>query len=338
MNTSAHRSDAHRPSHDVRRARRAFLLVGLIAPIVIAALALIPIAGWLPELPGQVVTHWGPNGPDGFGSPVMYVWMQVIIGFGTPVLLASPVLFVAREAWGFVGRFLGALSLGFAAFISVAMAGSVALQRGDGDPDGIGIVLVLATTGLLVFGALGWFLQPRVTVRAPAAEAAQLGLAPGERAAWFGTVAIGRAGAAILVLAVLLLVCSTIWMLVLSEPLGFWVMAAVTVFVIALVAATLVFRVRISQAGLRVRSVIGWPRWEIPAADITGVQVVDVNPMAEFGGWGVRVGLDGRMGIVLRTGEGIQVTRRQGRPLVVTIDDAATAASVLNATVKGVNS
>lgn len=338
MNTSEHRPDELRRPDEVRRARRAFLVVGFFVPVIIAVLALIPILLWLPDLPDQVVTHWGPNGPDGFGSPTMYIWMQVIIGLSMPALLAGPVLVVAREAWGFVGRLMGALSLGFAAFISVAMAGSVALQRGDGDPDGIGIVLAFATTALLVLGVLGWFLQPRVTVRAPAAEAVRLDLAPGERAAWFGTVAMGRAGVVILTLAVLLLVCSTIWMLATGELVGFWITAAVTVFVIALVAATLVFRVRISSAGLRVRSVIGWPRWDVPAADIAGVQVVDVNPMAEFGGWGVRIGLDGRMGVVLRTGEGIQVARRQGRPLVVTIADAATAASVLRTTVKGVNS
>ncbi|MGO1855147.1 MAG: DUF1648 domain-containing protein, partial [Microbacteriaceae bacterium] len=67
MNTPAPRSD------DVRRARRAFLLVGFVAPIVIAAIALTLILIWLPELPEQVVTHWGSDGPDGFGSRDTYV-------------------------------------------------------------------------------------------------------------------------------------------------------------------------------------------------------------------------------------------------------------------------
>lgn len=325
-------------SVEVRRARRAFLIVGLVAPIVVAVVALIPILIWLPELPDQVVTHWGADGPDGFGSPTMYAWMQVIIGVGTPLLLALPVLAVARDAWGPVGRFMGALSLGFAAFISIAMAGSVAMQRGDGALDGIGIVLAASTTGMLVLGVLGWFLQPRVIVRAPAAAASRLDLAPGERAAWFGTVAIGRAGGIILAVAVLIMVCSAVWMLAASELLGFWITAGVALLVSALVAATFVFRVRISAAGLRVRSLLGWPRWDVPASDITDVQVVEVDPMTEFGGWGVRIGLDGRMGVVLRAGEGIQVTRRKGRPFVVTVDDATTAASVLNTAAEGAES
>ncbi len=43
------------------------------------------------------------------------------------------------------------------------------------------------------------------------------------------------------------------------------------------------------------------------------------------------MGIDGRFGIVLRTGEGIEATREDDRVMVVTIDDAATAAAVLSA-------
>ena len=58
-----------------------------------------------------------------------------------------------------------------------------------------------------------------------------------------------------------------------------------------------------------------------------------VDPAAEFGGWGFRLGLDGRFGIVLHAGEAIQVERRHGRPLVVTVDDAQTGAGLLAALV-----
>ena len=52
--------------------------------------------------------------------------------------------------------------------------------------------------------------------------------------------------------------------------------------------------------------------------------------MAEFGGWGYRVGRGGRVGVVLRTGEALQVQRTGGRAFVVTVDDAATGAALLN--------
>jgi len=57
-----------------------------------------------------------------------------------------------------------------------------------------------------------------------------------------------------------------------------------------------------------------------------------VDPMGQFGGWGLRWGPAG-FGVVLRTGEGIEVRRRSGKTLTVTVDDAATGAALLNALV-----
>ncbi|WP_194420097.1 DUF1648 domain-containing protein [Microbacterium abyssi] len=332
MNTPA-------PRHDgIRSARRAFLVVGLVAPLVFTAIATVLILMWLPDLPDRVVTHWGPGGPDRYGGPVVFVWLQVGIGVLLPLLMTIPVLVAAKQSWGIVCRFLGAVSLGTSALLAVASVASVAVQRGsDGATAETGVLMAAAFAALALFGVIGWFLQPNVTMAAGAGQrsASPLALAPGEKAAWFGTATMGRTGIIILMAAVLLLVCTTIWMVVLDEIVGAWIATVVTVLVVVLIGATLVFRVRVGSSGLLVRSIVGRPRWIIPANDITNVQVIDVNPMAEFGGWGLRIGVDGRMGIVLRTGEGLQVTRTSGRPFVVTIDDARTAAAVLTAAVSG---
>lgn len=332
MNTAAHRPK------DVRSARRAFLLVGLLVPIVIALVGVVLILIWLPDLPDQVVTHWGADGPDGFGSPDIYVWMQLLVGVGIPLLMTLPVLAMTGDSWGGTARFLGAASLGGSALVTVASAGSVATQRGGSDGSGIGVVFAIGFSAMLVLGVIGWFVQPRVTTAQPAGDVAQLILAPGEKAAWFGTAAMGRPGIVVLILAVGLLISSTIWMTALGESSAVWITVIVTVLVLALIAMTLIFRVQVNSAGLSVRSVVGWPRWNISTSEIADVQVVHVNPMAEFGGWGLRIAVDGRRGVVLRTGEALQVTRHTGRVFVVTIDDAATAASVLSAAVKGVKS
>ena len=322
---------------DLRRARLAFLLVGLAAPILIGVAALVPILIWLPELPDQVVTHWGPNGPDGYGTPDMYVWMQLLVGLGVPLLLTLPVLAMMREAWGATCRLLAAVSLGTSVLIAVGSAGSVAVQRGGASGEGIGVIMAIGFSAMLVFGLIGWFLQPKVTFAPQTGRTPQLRLAPGERAAWFGTAAMGRPGIIGLIIAILIMSIATAWVFVADTGVG-WIMAGATLLVIILVATSLVFRVRVNADGLRVRSVAGWPRWNIPASDIADVRVVAVNPMGDFGGWGLRIAVDGRMGVVLRTGEGLQVTRRNGRRFVVTIDDAATAASVLSTAVKGVTS
>ena len=58
--------------------------------------------------------------------------------------------------------------------------------------------------------------------------------------------------------------------------------------------------------------------------------VIDVSPLRDFGGWGWRVGHGGRTGIVLRSGEALLVEQTGGRSLVITVEDAAQGAALLN--------
>ncbi|MDQ0644846.1 DUF1648 domain-containing protein [Microbacterium murale] len=317
---------------DVRRARRAFLVVGLVVPIVITAVATALIAAWLPDLPDQITTHWGPEGPNGYSSPTVFVWVQAVLGLAIPLLLTLPILVLMKNSWGVTCRLLAAVSLGTSALLCVAFVGSVAMQRESVSAAwGIGPVLALGFGALILLGLIGWFVQPNVTTstaRISDEASPHLRLAPGEKVAWFGTAAMGRPGIISLAVSVLILCATTVWVFMIGDG-SWWILALVTLLVVALIATTLVFRVRVSSVGLRVRSAIGWPRWNIAASEIADVKVVQVVPMAEFGGCGLRFAVDGRTGIVLRTGEALQVTRNTGRVFVVTIDDARTAASVL---------
>lgn len=338
-------NDTGRMTDAVRRSRTAFLWVGLIAPLVILGLAAAIVVAWLPELPDPVAIHWGPDGVNGFASQWGYIAMIIGIGGGLVVFDAALAMNAHRlpqssakptvAPWSATARFMGAVNLGLSAMIAFIAVAGAALQRGLADAAGTGSIAGWAAIGfviLVVFAVLGWFMQPR----SPRSAAQQgmptesMPLADSERAAWFGTSAMGRPGVIVLVSAVLLLIATTVWVFAMDGAMG-WILAAVTVLLVALIASTLVFRVRVNADGLRVRSIAGWPRWNIPASQIADARVVQVDPMGEFGGWGVRIAVDGRRGIVLRTGEGLQVTRRDGRVLVITIDDARTAAAVLAA-------
>ena len=110
-----------------------------------------------------------------------------------------------------------------------------------------------------------------------------------------------------------------------------WLLGAVGVLLLVLAATTVAFHVRVDDSGLSVDSVLGLPRFRLRLADIASAAAVDVNPMGEFGGWGLRLSVDRRFGVVLRQGEAIEVTRGNGRRFVVTVDDAATGAALLQA-------
>lgn len=328
---------------DVRRALAAFRWTGLILPLGLLALAEVVIAGWLTELPDPAATHWGAEGVDGFG-PRWMVLLNPLIGAAVVLLLAGIVLLSARSPgkadggrlqWSTTGRFLGAMNLGAGAFIALLALVTAGVQRGLADaadtPDIAGWMLVSAavSVGLAV---VGWFLQPAVTtppVSAQPATADTLVLSGTERAAWFGSVTLARSGRIVVGSGVLVLLGTTVFAVAHSGWGAAVVQLVSTVLVLLLSGTMLAFRVRVTAKGLQVRSLIGWPNTRIPLDDIAKIEVVPVNPFGEFGGWGWRYGLDGRRGVVLRNGEGLQVTRRSGKVFVVTVDGAEEAAAVL---------
>ncbi|KQR38965.1 DUF1648 domain-containing protein [Microbacterium sp. Leaf159] len=332
---------------EIRRARTAFWWVGVIVPLALLVLASIVVLSWLPEVPDPAAIHWGLDGADGFGPRWTPLALLVGLGGGTVLLFAVIALFSHRlpqrgaaaptpqPQWSATARLLGAASLGTAGMMSMLAIASTAAQRGLADAaDAADITLwvpvfLLAMAGL---GIAGWFLQPSVPVSSDSTgdAAAPLPLADHERAVWMKTVTVARGGQVVLGIGVFIVVAMSVLLLAQGIAAG-WITAAVAVVLLVLVATSLTFRVRASAAGLRVRSIAGWPRVDIPAAEIASTRAVQVDPFAEFGGWGYRFGLDGRRGIVLRKGDAVEVTRTNGRVFVVTVDDAATAASVLAA-------
>ncbi len=153
-------------------------------------------------------------------------------------------------------------------------------------------------------------------------------LAPGERAAWLRTVTMSRGGMIAIVAVTVVFAVTAVWLAFTSGELA-GVFALLALLFVVLLLATSVFRARVDDTGLTVRSALGIPSWRIPLEDVETVTVAAIDPMTQFGGWGVRAGLDGRFGVVLRRGDAIQVARAGKRTFVVTVDDAVTGAALL---------
>lgn len=119
--------------------------------------------------------------------------------------------------------------------------------------------------------------------------------------------------------------------MVVSGPVAVRAMGAA--FVLAAAGVALFGRVVVEAGadGLTVR--FGWWRWpavHVAIGRIAAAEVVDVRPM-RWGGWGYRGSLTvfRRAAVVLRGGDGVQATLRDGRVFVVTTDDAAGAVRAL---------
>ena len=113
-------------------------------------------------------------------------------------------------------------------------------------------------------------------------------------------------------------------------PIPLWIALAILVPVTAVAFASLRFDVRIDASGVLARAPFGWPRARVPLEKITSADVVQVSPLADFGGWGWRT-VGAGDGIVLRAGEAIRIGRERRSDLTITVDDAATAVAVLEA-------
>ncbi|MFB7251961.1 DUF1648 domain-containing protein [Microbacterium sp. NPDC056234] len=332
-----------------RRSRIAFLWVGVIAPLAILAFSAMVLLAWMPDLPDPMAIHWGADGVNGYGPKSSYIPLTLGIGAAIVLFDAALALFAHRlpqssaeptiGPWSATSRFLGAINLGIAALMSLLSISGAAMQRGLSDaadtPDITGWMIL----GLLLLGGftvLGWFLQPKHPRSAVqhGAPASGITLAASERAAWFGTVAMNRVGAVVIfgLLAVYLAVTA---FAVARAPYDGWSAASIllvmSVVVLIAIGCGIAFRVRVNAGGLRVRSFLGWPDTRIPTGDIAKIEVIRIDPLAEFGGWGWRIGTDGRRGVVLRAGEALQVTRASGSTFVVTIDGAEQAAALLQA-------
>jgi len=302
-------------------------LTTLVAPLVVLGVAALVAVSWSDELPDPVAMHWGTDGPDGFGSLASAVVPMLVVG----VLLAVggwALAFFAGHASS-TRRIAAGSSLGMSGFLTAILLGSLDAQRGLTDAaqaPGITTTLLVAIVAGLALGALAAVVTPgdgdQPATQPIAADAPRLTLGSTERAVWrrdaFSRTTLVVGIAAVLVVLVLTVV-TRVW------PLGLLALA------LAFLLLTMVaFDVSVDERGLVARSLLGWPTLRVPLDEVVAAGVATVQPLKDFGGWGYRLGRGGRTGIVLRGGDALEVRRTGDRVAVITVDDAATGAALLN--------
>ncbi|MEV0446450.1 DUF1648 domain-containing protein [Streptomyces sp. NPDC050600] len=305
-----------------RAATRLRLLAALPFPLALAV-GLLLFALWRDRLPDRLATHFGTDGrADGFTAAGGY------LAVGSALLIALGVgwtLFVRRRAlWGAwaTAGFTGGL-------LALQLRGNLDLTDPAEAHLPLAVLTVALAIGALAAGA-GWALtrlvpeEPAREVPVPA-DAPRLDLAAGELAGWArttGSLPMSLLGAAFLLAALVV------------PFLAPWPYALIPLAVGLSGAALSRVRVTADRRGLTVRPALATrPRLRVPLDDITGATTRDVAPAGEFGGWGYRV-RPGASGVILRSGPALAVRRRDGREFVVTVDDATTAAGLLNALVE----
>ncbi|MCB2176852.1 MAG: DUF1648 domain-containing protein [Actinomycetales bacterium] len=307
--------------------------VALVVPVLVTVVAVALQLAWLGQLPDPVAVHWGTSGaPNGFAAAWVVPVMTAATGLLLPGIMAAVTIpALGRGAQGATFRFLAATAAGMATMTAVISTWSVAVQRGLGDAASAPSIVPAMLVGLvaaLAVGVLGWFAQPVQHHVVPGAvAAAPMPVRAGERVMWTRTATAARwlSGLLLAVTALNAALAVLFWF---TSPEAAPIVAATALLVLLAFASTASFTVRVDREGLTVTSALGVPRFRVPLDDVVSAGTGDTVGFGEFGGYGIRTAGHGT-GVILRNGEALRVTRTSGRQFVVTVDDAALGASVL---------
>ena len=306
--------------------------VAVIVPFAVTAVGVALQLAWLPDLPSTIATHWAFTGePDGFGPAWSMPLLLGVVGVFVAALFGAILARTVRpEGPTAIQKLLAVTSLFVTTLLGIIVTASVAMQRNlevGERSDLILPVFGIAVAAALGLAAAGWLLLPRAVSGASVPrEAPRVPVAPGEVVAWVGHARFSTWAIVALCASVALVTAIIAFVIALR---GAWPLIVVPLVLAVAVLGTVSWRVRVDHTGLTVRPPLGWPAYRVALADVAQASVTTVVPLGEFGGYGVRFGPGRRLGVVTRGGEALEVKRRDGRTVVVTVDDAGTAAGLL---------
>lgn len=302
-----------------------------IPPLVFAAGSTIALLAL--GLPSRLAVHWGPGGGVDRVGGISDLVAPLLIGVVLITATLVGTLFAKTRGATTIG-FVRAL-VGTSVFIGVGLSLSIlatgVAQRGVEDPLTVPLSAAFGWVGLafaiaLIVAVVCVLLVPRISYGSGElsgnVDALELGVT--ERASWSRSVVVSPVAIAI-ISAAAILTCAAV--LLAGAPVLVLLVPAV---LYAVVFAMLAWRIRVDASGLVARSVLGLPVFRMRPTEITGVRSIEVSPMRDFSGWGLRFGTLG-WGLVMRGGSAIAVDREGRAPFVVTVDDADTGAALLAA-------
>lgn len=293
------------------------LVMWIIPAGLLAAIVAIPVAAWS-SLPDPMASHWGWSGaPNGALPRLGLVGLNAGIFIVMWAAVARLAHHAPREAAGLRAGlyFTGGLLAGLQWFI-------VAANRGVGDwrqakSSSLSTIVVVVAVAI-ASGWIGWRLSggspPRE--RHPAVPLPRIDIADPQNVVWSDRVGshwLTLLGVASLIAA------AAVW------SAASWVLGSIGLVILVFSAV----RVTVGSSGVQIS--MGWlgiPWQRVDLRTIEHAEVEMVEPMS-YGGWGYRV-RPGVRAIVVRRGPAIRLVRIDKADLVITVDDAAAGAGLVN--------
>ncbi|WAC56041.1 hypothetical protein [Gordonia sp. SL306] len=312
------------------RDRRVVCALAIAPSALAAAIGAALVASWRTVLPDPVATHWSSHGADGFSGLTFVIVAPIVVGMvgalvGVALSIRATDATIIRTSVGIVA---GVVISTVAVIVS-----TMACQRGVANADTvptpqwqIALSMAIGLVGGIGVAALvpSWAVTPPV---GDIGDRPHVAIGAEERIVWTRVVSSSPGASLILGGSVVILAS-------LALVLRSWVGAAVLLIVVVSVIAMWGTRVTVDRTGVSVRGRLGWPRTHVAMPEIDHAEVVGVRALRDFGGFGHRIAvhgdLKGAKGFVLKSGSALLVVRQDGRRDIVVVDDASTAAGVVN--------
>jgi hypothetical protein len=327
------------------------LVCGAVPAALLAAIIAVPAALWS-RLPERVADHWTFAGTANGTAPRLVSFLAlgalallgaglVWLGWaatrkstrdgvpehsaGAPEVRAAVVRGRAAAAGTAaamipLGLFLTAVGTGSVIMVAVANVGAGGLRAAS---VGAGVLPALLGGPVLLAGFAGYALRRYGGLGTADSETGRssLGLRPGERAVWTGRARARWAWPA----AVLLVAAGALVGTVTAR----WGLAVVLLAVGVITLGFTSVRVTVAARGVTVGyGPLGLRLTRIPLSRIASAAAVERTPFS-FGYRGSLL-LFGAAAVVLRRGPALRLALRDGKTFLVTVDDAATGAALLN--------
>jgi hypothetical protein len=302
------------------------IIVGVVMPVSLIALTLLPLFWFQERLPDPLATHWGTSRPNGNMSFTFLVLFEFVF----VTLPAAGMALAARRNPAYKGEISRTVAItAFVATMIAIVSWEIVAANLDVAVWSEARMVGFTDIGILVAGALavaffGAFVARSLEIaERPKTVNPSAGLAPGARAIWVGTARSRWALPMLVVFGGIGIVN-----LVNQQAIGALLFALVALLAVPFTS----IRVTADRHGVEILyGAVGWPKQTIPLADIRRASAVDVVPM-ERGGWGYRgtLRLFGRAAIVLRGGDGLALELAGDRKLTITVDDAIDGAGLIN--------